>query len=392
MNQINPQAAGQIQDGGTFTWPLSSMPANFNYNEIDGTDCGRPLQSCASLMPTHVRRRRDRDAHWNRDYLASEPKADDRPQQVVTYRDQPEGQSGPTARRSRGRISTGSGRRSTARTRRIRLPRRNGYEDIESVERGKDDREVDRHVQRTVRRLAGVFCPLYPASTNKDPKIFNEGWKDRPLRRPGRSSSSSIDQTAKTITLVRNEKWWGDPAKLDSIVFRAIDARRADRRARQRRDRRHGRRAGRQHVQPRQGDRRRGDPRGRRAELPPRDDQRRRARTCRTCACAGRSRWRSTGRRSRARCSARWASNPQPLNNHIFMPNQHGYQDNSGDVGTYDPEARGGDCSTRPAGSSTAASARRTAAARDQLRHSRGRRDVAAGIRADAEHARPRSA
>jgi peptide/nickel transport system substrate-binding protein len=34
----------------------------------------------------------------------------------------------------------------------------------------------------------------------------------------------SIDKTAKTVTLVRNEKWWGKPAKLDIIVFRAIDA------------------------------------------------------------------------------------------------------------------------------------------------------------------------
>ena len=29
---------------------------------------------------------------------------------------------------------------------------------------------------------------------------------------------------------------------------------------------------------------------------------------------------------------------PRPLNNHIFMTNQAGYQDNSGAVGTYDPE------------------------------------------------------
>ena len=29
--------------------------------------------------------------------------------------------------------------------------------------------------------------------------------------------------TAKTVTLVRNEKWWGKPAKLDRIVYRVID-------------------------------------------------------------------------------------------------------------------------------------------------------------------------
>ena len=34
---------------------------------------------------------------------------------------------------------------------------------------------------------------------------------------------AAIDVTAKTITLARNEKWWGRPAKLDTIVFRQID-------------------------------------------------------------------------------------------------------------------------------------------------------------------------
>ena len=68
-----------------------------------------------------------------------------------------------------------------------------------------------------------MFYALYPASTNKSPKIFNDGWRARPLTTAGPFKLESIDQTAKTVTLVRNEKWWGEPAKLDAIVFRAID-------------------------------------------------------------------------------------------------------------------------------------------------------------------------
>ncbi|MGH3974524.1 MAG: ABC transporter substrate-binding protein, partial [Pseudonocardiaceae bacterium] len=33
----------------------------------------------------------------------------------------------------------------------------------------------------------------------------------------------TIDQTGQTITLVRNDKWWGEPAKLDRIIFRVTD-------------------------------------------------------------------------------------------------------------------------------------------------------------------------
>ena len=52
--------------------------------------------------------------------------------------------------------------------------------------------------------------------------------------------------------------------------------------------------------------------------------------------------------------------NPVPLNNHIFVAGQEGYQDNSGVV-AFDPEKAKRN-STRWAGGSTASSARRTAA------------------------------
>ena len=32
-----------------------------------------------------------------------------------------------------------------------------------------------------------------------------------------------MDRSSKTITFVRNEKWWGNRAKLDMIVYRVIE-------------------------------------------------------------------------------------------------------------------------------------------------------------------------
>lgn len=65
---------------------------------------------------------------------------------------------------------------------------------------------------------------IYPASTNADPNVFNTGWKRQPLTTAGPFKLASLDQTAKTITLVRNEKWWGRPAKLERIIYRVMDA------------------------------------------------------------------------------------------------------------------------------------------------------------------------
>ncbi len=47
-----------------------------------------------------------------------------------------------------------------------------------------------------------LFSPLYPASTNNDPNIFNTGWKDRLLTSAGPFKFQSYDATAKTYTLV----------------------------------------------------------------------------------------------------------------------------------------------------------------------------------------------
>ena len=65
----------------------------------------------------------------------------------------------------------------------------------------------------------GIFCPVFPASTNKDPKVFNEGWRERPLTSAGPFKLDKIDKTAHTITLVRNEKWWGNPANSIASCF-----------------------------------------------------------------------------------------------------------------------------------------------------------------------------
>jgi peptide/nickel transport system substrate-binding protein len=68
-----------------------------------------------------------------------------------------------------------------------------------------------------------LFSPLYPASTNGDPAVFNEGWVDQPLVTGGPFRFDGVDRTAQTITLVRNDNYWGDKAKLDRIIYRVIE-------------------------------------------------------------------------------------------------------------------------------------------------------------------------
>jgi peptide/nickel transport system substrate-binding protein len=106
----------------------------------------------------------------------------------------------------------------------FRVASTQGYDKIENVAPGRDEREVVVTFKTRYADWPALFDMIYPASTNADPNVFNTGWKRQPLTTAGPFKLASLDQTAKTITLVRNEKWWGRPAKLERIIYRVMDA------------------------------------------------------------------------------------------------------------------------------------------------------------------------
>ena len=219
-NAINPMSRDKLKDGGTLTWPLDDMPPNFNMSELDGSDFGNQ-QVMAAVMPTTYDIAADASPLWDHDLLASEPKLTTDPTQIITY------EINPKAAWSDGTPITWQDfywqwKASNGTDKRYQIVSANGYDQIANVARGKDDREVVVTMRRKYADWQALFTGLYPASTNKDPELFNNGWKGKVLVTAGPFKLDSVDQTAKTITLVRNEKWWGNPAKLDRIVFRVI--------------------------------------------------------------------------------------------------------------------------------------------------------------------------
>jgi peptide/nickel transport system substrate-binding protein len=220
-NQTRPVPRDQVQDGGTFTYPLQGMPTNFNYSQLDGTlqDNAYVIQA---LMPALYTNDADSTPRWDPNYLASEPALITDPVQVLTF------QVNPKAVWYDGTPITWEDfywqwKASNGLDKAYQISSANGYEEIESVKKGKDEREVVVTFKNKYADWQNLFNPFYPSSTNKDPKLFNEGWKNRPLTTAGPFRLDSVEVASQTITLVRNEKWWGDRAKLDRIVFRVIE-------------------------------------------------------------------------------------------------------------------------------------------------------------------------
>jgi peptide/nickel transport system substrate-binding protein len=220
-NQINAQPRDRVQDGGRLVWPIGSMPVTYNYLHIDGTDHDHSFSKHALMPRIHLV-----DAggtpFWNPDYLVSEPRLVTEPKMVVTYNINPKAawyDGTPITWQDfhwQWRALNGTNPA-------YQISSSSGYEEIENVERGRDDREVVVTFKNRYADWTSLFYAIYPASTTRSPQVFNDGWRARPLTTAGPFKLGTIDLTAKTVTLVRNEKWWGKPAKLDEIVFRVID-------------------------------------------------------------------------------------------------------------------------------------------------------------------------
>jgi peptide/nickel transport system substrate-binding protein len=333
-NDIAKTDRDRVKDGGTLRWAISELPPNFNAAHLDGT-----LADNAAVMGAMLGSPFNFDAEAkpivNKDYVESAELTSESPKQVVTYK------INPKAKWYDGTPITwvdyeAQWKALNGTNPAFNVASTNGYERIESVVKGADDHEVVVTFKEPYADWRGLFG-LYPASTNRDPAVFNDGWKDKPLTTAGPFKLENIDRTAQTITLVRNEKWWGKPAKLERIIYRVIDLdAQIDALANDEIDF--------IDVGPDVN-------KLRRAEGTPGVALRKAAGpNFRHITINGRSAVVSDVNVRRALAMAidrdtiaRAALGPlgvpaKPLNNHIFMSNQKGHRDNAGELAKYDPE------------------------------------------------------
>jgi peptide/nickel transport system substrate-binding protein len=221
QNQMNPQSRDKLQQGGELTWAINSVPVNFNYDQLDGTllDSNWIL---SAVMPGLFLFDASATPTYDPDYLTAEPKVATSPQQVVTY------ELNPKAIWYDGTPITATDfiaqwKALSGTNKAYHISASNGYDHIQKVVQGANKFEVVVTFSKPYADWKGLFSFLYPASTNSDPNVFNNGWKEGILTSGGPFKFQSVDKTAKTVTLAPNEKWWGKKPKLDSIVYRAID-------------------------------------------------------------------------------------------------------------------------------------------------------------------------
>jgi peptide/nickel transport system substrate-binding protein len=220
VNDINPVAREQVRDGGDLRWPLDAIPDNFNINQVDG-NLLETRQIVDALMPGAFVREADGTVSLDEDYFTSIELTSTEPQ-VVTYTINPA-------------ATWDDGTPLTWRDLQVQWQAMNGtnpaylpadtagYDTVASVERGVDDKQAVVTFATPHAEWRAMYEHIYPAATNSDPNTFNTGWLTSIGTTAGPFRAEAVDTTAQTITLVRNANWWGEPAKLDRIIYRVVE-------------------------------------------------------------------------------------------------------------------------------------------------------------------------
>ncbi|MFD4373430.1 ABC transporter family substrate-binding protein [Streptomyces sp. NPDC058486] len=221
-----PTARGMVDDGGTLRWAVDALPATFNAFQADA-DAATNRVAGAVLPALHTLDERGRP-RLNPDYLETAEVVETEPRQVVLYKLHQQAvwsdgrEIGAADFVAQWRALSG---RDTA----YWTARNAGYERIEKIEKGKNDLEVRVTFAKPYADWRSLFTPLYPKQVMGAPNSFNDGARTTLKATAGPFLLGKVDRKSGDLTLTRNPRWWGKPAKLDSLVLRAVP--RADREA-----------------------------------------------------------------------------------------------------------------------------------------------------------------
>ncbi|MFF5423225.1 MULTISPECIES: ABC transporter family substrate-binding protein [unclassified Streptomyces] len=214
-----PAAREKVADGGTLRWAVDTLPSTLNTFQADAD--GTTARVAGAVLPAlHTLDERGRPQR-NPDYLESAEVIETEPKQVVLYKLNQQAvwsdgrEIGAADFVAQWRALSG---RDTA----YWTARNAGYERIEKIERGKNDLEVRVTYAKPYADWKSLFTPLYPKEVMGSPNAFNDGARTTLKSTAGPFLLKKVDRASGDVTLVRNPRWWGQPAKLDSLVLKAV--------------------------------------------------------------------------------------------------------------------------------------------------------------------------
>jgi len=218
-NQTNAHDPGELRDGGNLRLAISSLPATFNPLHID-IDADA-VDVIDWTLPSPFRPDAAGKMTVDHNFFTDVQMTNTQPQQV-TYTINPD------AVWSDGTPITWEDLASQAHAQsgedpNYQVAANSGFDRVEKVERGVDDRQAVVTFDKPYAEWQGMFGPLLPKAATATPQAFDSFYRnDMPLS-AGPFMITGIDRAQNRITLGRNPQWWGETPKLDSVTYSVLD-------------------------------------------------------------------------------------------------------------------------------------------------------------------------
>ncbi|MDI3423516.1 ABC transporter family substrate-binding protein [Streptomyces luteolus] len=216
---IAPAARDRLVDGGKVTWAVDGLPQTLNSFQADADPATNRV--AGAVLPSMFTLDEKGRPQTNPDFLEKAEIIEREPKQVVLYKlnQQAVWSDG----REIGAADFAAQWRALSGKDSAYWTARNaGYDRIEKVERGANNLEVRVTFAKPYADWRSLFSPLYPKEVMGTPDTFNDGARGKLKVSAGPFRVAKTDREAGEMTLVRNPRWWGEPAKLEKLVFRAV--------------------------------------------------------------------------------------------------------------------------------------------------------------------------
>ncbi|MGN2634869.1 ABC transporter family substrate-binding protein [Nocardia takedensis] len=216
---INPHDRSELRDGGNLRLATTNFPQTFNSLHVDSD--GEASDITAWTLPGTLTSTPSGELPIDRNYFTDIQLTATDPQQI-TYT------INPAAVWTDGRPITWEDLASQANALSGRNPEflvgaTQGYSRVAKVERGVDDRQAIVTMAQHYAEWQGMFNPLYPKETTATPQSFNDLDRNGMRASAGPFVITSIDKVQQRIVLSRNPKWWGEKPALDTVTYSVLD-------------------------------------------------------------------------------------------------------------------------------------------------------------------------
>lgn len=219
---INARPLSDLKQGGSLRMSIEQWITQYNINQVDGKQ-GDAQDLIKLVMPDLFYADAKGAIHANKNFLASAKVVSTSPQTVEYHLN-------PKATWSNGKPLSWKDFRAQWKAlngsdAEYEAADTSGYDQISEVERGGDAHAVKVTFDKPYADWQRLFDPLYPAEYIDTPEKFNTGWSQQAPVTGNAFKVGKYDRTAQTVTAVADPKWWGRKPKLDSVVYRVMDAR-----------------------------------------------------------------------------------------------------------------------------------------------------------------------